>query len=813
MEKRIATLLMLMIGAISAMAQQYSVQCQVNDSEGEGVPYATIYLYNHSDTATVVSSGVSDAFGKVDHKLANPGSYLMRVHFVGMTPQSRTFEISASSPVAQLGTIVLSTESTMLNEVTVTAQRQLVTTEIDRLTYDVQADADSRTSNVLDMLKKVPMVSVDGKDDILVKGSTSFKVYRNGHPDPALSGQSMKDVLKAIPATSIKKIEVITDPGAKYDAEGTEAILNIVTVAGSGSMMQGVMGTVSLSVDNTGSPNGNTNIVTQIGKVVASVNYGYTNKNRHYDHNIMESEHTYATTGNSLYSYNETRGSFNFHYGNLSASWEPDTLNLVSLSFGGYYYSHSADGLNNARMTDRDGNVLYKYTTTGRVPKSGSYDLHGRVDYQHMMRNPGEMLTLSYMLSTSHNNLKSINVFSDMLNCPFPYTGQSTDTKETFAEHTFQLDWTRPFAKYHTIETGLKYINRFNTSKGSFGFDGAPEMNNTTLFNHRTHVAAAYLSYRFSKNNWAARAGLRYEYSRLNAEFPDGVQDNYHRNLNDWVPDLSVRYKFNDAHSLKINYSTSIRRPGISYLNPAVEEDPTSCKFGNPHLGSSLNHSISVTYMKIGSKLTFSLTPSISLSNNRITGIQYTDGDVLVSTYANTLKSRFFNLSGFMQWAIGPTTSFTLNGSVGHYNYESSDLNLKNKRWVAFYYAQLNQQLPWKLRFAATLSGRSGGIDGLYGYYTGTMYYNFSLQRSFLKEDRLTVNLSTANLFNSSKFNKITMYTTHGDYTGQDRAWQFLREFRLTVTYRFGSLKASVKQTNKTIENNDLEGGSGQGGK
>ena len=810
MEKKIVTFFMLMLCATSAMAQQYSVQCQVNDSKGEGIPFATIYIYNTSDTTTVVSSGVSNAFGKVDHKLANPGSYLMRVHFVGMATHSRNFEISASAPVAKLGTIVLNTESTMLKEVTVKAQRQLVTSEIDRLTYDVQADADSRTSNVLDMLKKVPMVSVDGKDDILVKGSTSFKVYRNGHPDPALSGQNMKDVLKAIPASSIKKIEVITDPGAKYDAEGTEAILNIVTVGGSGSLMQGVMGTVGLSVDNTGSPNGNTNIVTQIGKVVASVNYGYTNKNRHYDHNIMESEHTYATTGNSLHSHNETRGSFNFHYGNLSASWEPDTLNLVSLSFGGYYYDHRSDGVNNARMTDRDGNILYKYTTTGSVPKSGSYDLHGRVDYQHMMRNPGEMLTLSYMLSTSHNNLKSISSFSDMLNCPFPYTGQTTDTKETFAEHTFQLDWTRPFAKYHTIETGLKYINRFNTSKGSFGFDGAPEMDNTTLFNHRTHVAAAYLSYRFSKGNWAARAGLRYEYSRLNAEFPDGVQANYHRNLNDWVPDLSVRYKFNDAHSLKINYSTSIRRPGISYLNPAVEEDPTSRKFGNPHLGSSLNHSISMTYMKIGSKLTFSLTPSISFSNNRITGIQYTDGDVLVSTYANTLKIRYFNLSSFMQWAIGPTTSFTLNGSVGHYNYESSDLNLKNNRWVAFYYAQLTQQLPWKLRFAATLSGRSGGIVGLYGHHTGTMYYNFSLQRSFLKADRLTVNLSTANLFNYSKFNKITMYTTHGDYTGFDRHWQFLREFRLTVTFRFGSLKAGVKQTNKTIQNNDLEGGSGQ---
>ncbi|MBR5101951.1 MAG: TonB-dependent receptor family protein, partial [Muribaculaceae bacterium] len=627
------------------------------------------------------------------------------------------------------------------------------------------------------------------------------------HPDPSLSGQNMKDVLKAIPANSVKKIEVITDPGAKYDAEGTSAILNIVTISG-GSLMQGVTGTVSVAVDNTGSTNGNANIITKLGKVVTSVNYGYANRNRHYDHFIMESEHTYASTGNSLYSHNDTRGSFNFHYGDLNASWEPDTLNLVSLSFGGYYYDHHSDGFSNAHMTDGDGNTLYKYTTTGRVPKSGSYDLHGRIDYQHMLHNPGEMLTLSYMLSTSHNNLNSINTFSSMLNCPFPYTGQVTDTKETFAEHTFQLDWTRPFAKYHTIETGLKYINRFNKSEGTFEFEGAPEMNNTTLFNHRTHVAAAYLSYRFSKGNWATRAGLRYEYSRLNAEFPDGKQDNYHRNLSDWVPDLSVLYKFNDAHNLKINYSTSIRRPGISYLNPAVEEEPTSRTFGNPHLGSSLNHSISMTYMKRGSKLTFSLSPSISFSNNRITGIQYTDGDLLVSTYANTLKSRYLGLSGFMQWAIGPTTSFTFNGSVGHYNYESRDLDLKNKRWVGFYYAQLNQQLPWKLRFSASLNGRSGGINGLYGYYTGTLYHNLSLQRSFLKEDRLTVRLSASNLFNPNKFHKITMCTSHGDYTGFDRSWQFMREFRLTVTYRFGSLKANVKQANKTIENNDLVGGS-----
>ncbi len=809
--KKIIAILLMTVCTLSAMAQQYSVQCQVNDSEGEGIPFATVYIYNSNDTTTVITSGVSDAFGKVDHKINKAGSYMMRLQFVGMTPQDRNFEVSASAPVAQLGTIVLSTQSTMLKEVVVATQRQLVKTEIDRLSYDVQADADSKTSNVLDMLKKVPMVTVDGQDEIRVKGTTSFKVYRNGHPDPALASMNMKEILKVIPASMIKKIEVITDPGAKYDAEGTSAILNIVMADGNAGSMNGVTGTIGAGVDNTGSVNGNANITAQMGKVVTAINYGYQNRNRHASHNIMNNEINYLSSGNTLTSYNDSRAKVNVHYGDISASWEPDTLNLVSLSFGGFYYDYRGDGVNNAKMTDRNGDIIYKYTTTGHAPKGDFYDLHGRLDYEHKTRHPGETITLSYMLSTNHNGNKSINTFSDMVNCPFPYTGQINDTKENFAEHTFQFDWTRPFAKYHKFETGLKYINRFNKSEAAYEYTGMPEMNNVTLFNHRTHVAAAYVSHTFSKGNWTTREGLRYEFSRLNAEFPDGKQENYHRNLSDWVPDLSLEYKFDWAHSLKLNYSTSIQRPGISYLNPAVEEDPMKRSFGNPHLSSSRNHSITLSYMQIGAKLTFSVSPFISFSSNQITGVQYEEDGLMVSTYANTLKTRSIGLNGFMQWTIGPKSSLVFNGNVAHNSYKSDDLNLENKRWSSFFYAQFNQQLPWKLRLSASVGEWSGGIDGLYGYRTGAWFYNLGLQRSFLKEDRLTVRLS-ADRFFSGKYTAMKSYTTQGDYTGVTDMRFIMRGFKLSISYRFGSLKARVKQTDKTIQNTDLVGGSQQGG-
>ncbi|MBR5118467.1 MAG: outer membrane beta-barrel protein [Muribaculaceae bacterium] len=809
--KRVLVIIFTALCAIIALAQQpMAVQCQVNDSEGEGIPFATIYLYNSNDTSKVVASDVSDAFGVVDHKISKPGSYLMKICFVGMTEESRTFEVSSKAPVAQLGTIVLSTSSTMLKEVVVSTQRQLVKTEIDRLSYDVQADADSKTSSVLDMLKKVPMVTVDGQDEIKVKGSSSFKVYRNGHPDPSLSGMNMKEILKVIPASMIKKIEVITDPGAKYDAEGTSAILNIVMA--DGGEMNGITGTLGVGVDNTGSLNGSANITAQVGKVVTAINYGYQSRNRHASHNIMESETNYLSSGNTLSSYNDSRAKVNVHYGDISASWEPDTTNLVSLSFGGFYYDYRGDGVNNAQMTDRNGNILYKYTTTGHAPKGDFYDFHGRLDYEHKTRHQGETLTLSYMLSTNHNASKTITTFSDMVNCPFPYTGQVNDAKENFAEHTFQFDWTRPFAKYHKFETGIKYINRLNKSEAAYEFTGMPDMDNITLFNHRTHVAATYVSHTFSKGNWTTREGLRYEYSRLNAEFPDGKQPNYHRNLSDWVPDLSIEYKFDWAHSLKLNYSTSIQRPGISYLNPAVEEDPMKRSFGNPHLSSSRNHSITLTYMQLGSKLTFSVSPFISFSSNQITGVQYEEDGLMVSTYANTLKTRSIGLNGFMQWTMGPKTSFVFNGNIAHNRYKSEDLGLENKRWNSFFYAQFNQQLPWKLRLSASVGEWSGGIDGLYGYNTGAWFYNLGLQRSFLKEDRLTVRLSADNFANSSKYNTMKSYTTQGDYTGFNNIRFAMRSFKISISYRFGSLKARVKKTDKTIENNDVVGGTKQGG-
>lgn len=174
---------------------QFSVVSQVNDSTGEGEPYATVRIYAATDTAKVLLTGVTEDNGSFKQELPKAGEYVFVVSAVGKTQEKRKFEVSKAKPVADLGKVVLHVAGNVLAGVTVSAQAPLVSNEIDRLSYNVQSDAESKTKTIFDMLRKVPLVTVDGQDNITVKGSSNFKIYKNGHPDPSMS-KNPKEVLK-----------------------------------------------------------------------------------------------------------------------------------------------------------------------------------------------------------------------------------------------------------------------------------------------------------------------------------------------------------------------------------------------------------------------------------------------------------------------------------------------------------------------------------------------------------------------------------------------------------------------------------------
>ena len=699
-------------------------------------------------------------------------------------------------------------DNIQLKDVEVTAQKQLIKQEVDRIGYNIEADPDSKTNTVMKMLRKVPLVTVDANDEIRVNGQTSFRIFRNGHPDPSLTNNP-KDILKAMPASSVKRIEVITEPGAKYDAEGTTVILNIVMA--DNSTLKGVSGMASANADNLGYLGGSIDLTTQLDKVVMSVDYGIAHDRGNGQKTKTTTLNRYMESGAELMS----DGTFDVdkmtvHFGDVSASWEPDTLNLVSLSLGGFAYDYGGNGTTSSIMRDPAGQPIYSYSM-GNHTNADSYSLDSRVDYQRRTRLKGEAITLSYMLSAWHNKNKDNSSYTDNVNLPVPYYGIDQDGKEDFNEHTVQLDWTRPLAPKHTIETGAKYIYRLNRSHNVIDYLGI-DVDTDMRYKHVTQVGAAYMSYTFSSGPWNARAGLRYEHSYLRATYPGGNQDAFETHLNDLVPSASLHYKFNFANSLKLSYAASINRPGISYLNPAVIESPTSRSYGNTDLGSVHYHSVSLTYMRVGPKLTFNITPQFQFSNNGIGAVKWADGLVQVSTYENTLKTYSTTLSAFVQWMATPKTNLMLNGSIGYRYYKSDELDLKNDRMSGNFFANVTQFLPWKLQLSGFAGMWGGGINDLYGRMGTIFFHGFSLQRSFLKEDRLTVQVMAQNPF-SGKYMSMKNYMTQGDVTGWTRYEQRQgRKFGISVSYRFGSLTTHVKKADKSIENDDLIGSGKQSG-
>ena len=689
-----------------------------------------------------------------------------------------------------------------LEGIEVKAQRQLIKQEIDRIGYDVQADEESKTQTVMDMLRKVPMVTVDGQDNILVKGNSNYKIYKNGHYDPSLS-KNAKETFKSMPASMVKRIEVITDPGAREDAEGVDAILNIVMV--DGSKMQGMTGVVSAAYTSLNHPNFYTSFTGQMGKLLTSVEYGYGGMSSRETESINDTNRQYLNTGNRMLAHSNGTNPGSIHYADINASYDIDSLKLVSASFGGYFYKLNVQGDGQTSMSNSSNETLYRFNNHYWMPGYSHQSWDGRLDYEHKTRRKGERFTLSYMLALTRQHTDQENTYSDVVNAPFPYTGSLQTERERFTEHTFQADWLRPLGKGHQLEIGTKYIDRNNNSHNTQNFYGTNIMTDDE-FKHTTRVIAAYADYIYNHEDWSARAGLRYEHSYMKGEYPDGKGESYDKHLGDWVPQATLKYQMTDAQSLKLNYTTSINRPGISYLNPAVVTSPMTVQQGNPNLESSHTQRISLVYSYILPKLTFQFAPAYNFSSGGISSVQTAKGDVRYTTYDNILRYRRFSVEQYVQWKPFDSTTLIINNNLRYEHNENPNLGYRTYGWSDIGYIHLTQMLPWKLRIYLSFNGKIGhSPSGI--YYMQHSWYNYyaSLQRSFLKDDRLTVRLGANTPFD--KYMTSEAETVNGDYRDYQKSWNRARCFTLSLTWRFGSLKASVKKTEHSIDNDDVVGG------
>lgn len=788
---------------------RYRVKGTVTETgTGQEVPYATVGIEN--DSSGIVTRMASDVKGRFEAELPGPGNYVVVISSVGFATVPQDFTIRPEERQKDLGKIEIK-EGVALSEVTVAAQKPLVKSDIDKITYSIESDPESETNNVLEMLRKVPLITVDAEENISLNGQTNFKVLMNGKSSTLLSG-NLKDVLKSIPASTIKDIEVITNPSSKYDAEGIGGIINIITTK---KGISGVMGSVGLNADIWGGFGGNVFVSSQVNKFGISGRY-FANR---FTRPAMKSESFRENRISDEFKYTDSRGKSRWQGFSqslsLEASYEADTFNLITFSMWGYigHNRSKSDMRTEEWNTDREITRAF----SNRMSSRGKYgSVSGNLDYQRTFMKPDKTFTLSYKFDYNPDNSDSRNEIAGILN----YAGYRQRSKNDAKgiEHTIQADYYDPLTEMHQIEGGVKYILRKNIGDSetlrlmeeTAGWESVPVGD----LDYTQHILGLYGGYVLKLKKYSTKAGFRIE-----STWNDGLSRQtdqpdlrFTNNLFNVIPYLTLSYQVKESQNIKVSYTQRLSRPGIWYLNPYVDTtDPLNISYGNPSLKSEVSHSISADYSLFAEKYDFTAGLGSYFLNNGIESISKVDAaGVRSTTYENIGKRRDFYLSLYGSARFTPKLNIYTNMS-GNYTRISSSRNGELKNSGFRYNGSLG--IRWVL-------WKDGSINGNFGLYTpyvmlqgksSLFYYTgFGVSQQLL-DKKMTLSLSV-----SDPFWKYKKYTSRYDDPENFRMESIYRQrgqtVRFSISYNFGQMSGGVKKAKRGITNDDVKGGDNQQG-
>lgn len=706
-----------------------------------------------------------------------------------------------------------------LAAVVVTAQKKIVESDGAKLTYNVQEDEEATSSPVIDILRKVPGVSVDAQDNIRVNGQTNFKVFLNGREDPSISGD-VKNTLKSMPASTIKKIEVISDPGAKYEAEGIGGILNIVTIQR--QRLDGFLGTVNLWAGSY-SLGGSVSSRAKVRNVTADLQLSYNNGSVfHRNADISyQYEYTDVTSPDETRLHDIKRKSRlnDYQYASirLNTSWEPDTLNLFTLTGNLYTNPNNSDFEELTTGYNIFGNPLWSFRRN-TAEASGKY-LGGTVQasYQHTFGKEGvHNIVLSYSYSNSGNLTNNLTHSFDNWNYPLDYVYTLSFSKGFSDTHIAQIDYSNPLNNHLKFEAGAKgsWFRNHNHSYLAYGGEeGTLTTNQQTAMRVRQFrdVMAAYVSTEYTLNRFTGRLGLRYEYTHMGLSYPDDKEKDFASNLNDVVPNASLAFNFTDASNLRMAYQMRISRPSLGVLNPYHNYSTEGqVRYGNPDLKSEKMHNLYLSYSNYEKPLSGTVKLNYMYESNMITDLIFMADGLVNSTYANVGKNNEISLELNLSWQPVKSLNVNLYNGVSYsmMKAESELLKASKNYWYESFNLSAHYQLPYKIR----LSGWGGfqtPWQDLQSKGTSSYYYGIGASRSFLKDDALQLSLNLNNLL-PSKRNQTYIQTSE---SVKETTWFRYPQWHVGVgvTFRFGGLKAQVKRTAAQIENESEAGGGSKG--
>jgi ferric enterobactin receptor len=776
------------------------------------VDFATITLFKAGLT-TPFNGMSTDENGSFTLKGLPTGEYRLSVDFLGYQPKSiEHLTISRESEVLSLGKIFLSRKSSQLKDVTITAKGPIVVNKIDKIVYNVDNDLTAQGGVALDVLKKVPMVSVDIDGNVELQGNGNIRFLINGKPS-SIFGASLADALQSIPASQIKSIEVITSPGAKYDASGTGGIINIVLKS---NKLQGINGSVNLSA-GTRLENGSFNLNARKGNVGVGV---------FFSGNEMLNSTTKNTTGRLSYSdtlrdsvsrlYQQGSNPFKRqgYQTGINFNWSMTPRDEWTATFSYNHFANHGTGMTNQEQQSylaSTGDMLFDLMSVRN--SAGSFSANSTdwsLGYKKTFKKEKQELDILYN-SSNGKNTANASQLTDYLNIIYPSSGMQTNNPGTDHETDISIDYTQPVSKGFTIETGAKAVLEnltSNVSTDTLLSDGSYINNPAQSYNYayKRNIYAVYLSTSYSLFHefLTGNAGLRYEFTNTTAGNPGTSIPDY----NTFAPSFLAQHKFSESQSVKFAYGYRIQRPNYGDLNPFYNiSDPHNISTGNPLLKPEIGHNFELGYNRTFKK------GSVYFAGF----YRYNTDDIQSLTYfypiLNVYGTDYVNVSLTQRENIGLQTNIgaSIFGSLS----ATSKLNLRTNIMLGertntmpgitsvssfAYRINLNASYQFANDLMAEVFGNyRSSFKNIQGTRPSFFFYNLAVRKQFLNK-KLSIGITAANPFNFYISQKTTTFGPKFDQTSI-RLVPF-QSFGITLNYRFGKLelKRKPKEENDTPE-------------
>lgn len=827
MMKRILLLLAICAGTLTAAAQG-SIKGKVLDkATDEPMPFVNIVVTKRNDTK-MVKGGITDENGAFNLTGIPDGEYTLNISYVGYKELKRNLAITPEKRAHTYAALYIAEDAKLITEVTVTGQRSTVKLEVDRKSFDVTQDIANAGGSASEVLENIPSVEVDNDGNVSLRGNSSVEVWINGKAS-GLTADNRAQILQQLPAESIERIEVIDNPSAKFSAEGSAGIINIILKK---ERKAGYYGSLQAGANTRGGANLSGNINYNSSLFDAYLNLGFRHRNgkggsmsrqEYLKTGIYQNyDGTSKNQGNNLF----TRAGITWH------ATKKDDFTLSGMMMHGKFDNNNIMPYHYGTIgAPNDTYVMYRHN-------SGEGDMHmyyGEFNYRHSFTDRHYLdfvVNFNRWVSDNENYYRDSTYYFDDIT-PTTYSYQYRPMFIRNRAWEMKLDYENPITDKLKLQTG--YQGRFsheNTPQESWldqtSWEGRNAVEDRAYFNRFIYdldVHALYLTLTYNFGKFGLMGGLRGEYWRVNTESYSWEQEHdpslrepaFKKNYFQLFPSIFMSYQLTETQQLQLNYTRRLRRPWGGELNSFKNtQDASMVQFGNPELTPEYSHSFSLNYLKQWPAHSLLLSAYYRPTTDVIQRIRWqssTDG-VMYQTNRNVAKSQSTGLEMVLKNKFFRILDLTTTANAYYYKLNGFSYDIDGQTVTG----EGNDNFTWNIRSMASIIlpyDMTFQVTGSYrakqvitqGYRKPNWGLEIGARKNFFNK-ALTIALNCRDVFNTRKWEIVT----EGDgFKRHQKFWRNGRNVNLTVTWNFGNMKGKRQRQDNNMQNDDPAAGSGYG--